>query len=117
MSKISREYQARVTGFEPYIEWKFSNTEFDGFRSPECRLQEAKARYDQFFNKKTRLPRRFFELLGVTRMLAQARRQTDVVRNSPPAKLTWYFMQPISHEYFSRRFLADGLPIESLLHP
>jgi hypothetical protein len=51
MSDSSRDYQARVTGFAPLTEWKFMNIEFDGFRAPECRLQEAKARYDQFFDK------------------------------------------------------------------
>ncbi|NRO99481.1 hypothetical protein GWC77_26755 [Paraburkholderia sp. NMBU_R16] len=117
MSKISREYQARVTGFEPYIEWTFANMEFDGFRSPDCRLQEAKARYDQFFDRKTWLPKRFFEIFGVPRMMRQARNQSAVVRNNPPAKLTWYFMQPISHEYFSGQFELEKLPIESLFHP
>jgi hypothetical protein len=117
MSEISREYQARVTGFAPTTEWLFKSIEFDGFRSPECRLQEAKARYDQFFDEKTGQPKAFFESFGVANVLNQARIQSIVVRKSPPAKLTWYFMQPISHQYFAGRFAAENLPIEPLLHP
>lgn len=117
MSDISRDYQTRVTGFAPYTEWEFETIEFDGFSSPECRLQEAKARYDQFFDKKTARPKPFFSLFGVPRMLDQARRQSAVVRINAPAKLTWYFMQPVSHKYFSTEFAAEALPIESLLHP
>lgn len=117
MSKISRDYQARVTSFAPFTEWKFENIEFDGFRAPECRLQEAKARYDQFFDKQTGRPKRFFEIFGVERMLNQARTQNRVVIDNPPSRLTWYFMQPISHRYFSRIFIDEKLAIESLLHP
>jgi hypothetical protein len=36
---MSRDYQARVTGFAPFTEWKFMNIEFDGFQASECRLQ------------------------------------------------------------------------------
>ena len=117
MSQISRDYQARVTGFPPTTEWQFENIEFDGFRSPECRLEEAKARYDQFFDKHTGLPKRFFVMFGVTRMLSQARVQSMVIRKSPPAKLTWYFMQPISRRYFAEESAAENLPIGSLLYP
>jgi hypothetical protein len=117
MSEISRAHQARVTGFAPYTEWLFEKIEFDGFRSPECRLQEAKARYDQFFHSKTGQPKSFFMARGVARMLKQARNQTAVVRKNPPAKLTWYFMQPVSYTYFSELFARELLPIESLLHP
>src|SRR6185312_9036190 len=117
MSQISRDYQARVTGFPPTTEWQFGNIEFDGFRSPECRLEEAKARYDQFFDKHTGLPKRFFVMFGVTRMLSQARVQSMVIKKSPPAKLTWYFMQPISRRYFAEESAAENLPIGSLLYP
>ncbi|RKP46352.1 restriction endonuclease fold toxin 5 domain-containing protein [Trinickia fusca] len=117
MSEISREYQARVTGFDPYMEWEFESIEFDGFRSTECRLQEAKAQYDQFFDSETGLPEYFFRIAGVGRMLAQARKQSLAVVNNPPARLTWYFMQPISHKFFSELFSKEKLQIESLLHP
>lgn len=118
MSKVSREYQARVTGFVPTTEWEFQKIEFDGFRVPECRLQEAKARYDQFFDVETGLPKDFFLTFGaVARTLDQARAQSRVVRNNPPTKLTWYFMQPISHRYFSDLFVSEELPIASIFHP
>ncbi|WP_147310550.1 Tox-REase-5 domain-containing protein [Cupriavidus taiwanensis] len=29
----------------------FAGLDFDGFRSPQCLLQEAKAKYDQFFDE------------------------------------------------------------------
>ena len=117
MSEISRLYQARVTGFVPTTEWQFENVEFDGFRSQECRLQEAKAKYDQFFDSETGRPKKFFKSFGVERTLNQARTQSKVVRNNPPAALTWYFMQPVSHRYFSDLFAAEELPIVSILYP
>jgi hypothetical protein len=117
MSKISRDYQARVTGFAPFTEWKFMNKEFDGFQATECHLQEAKASYDQFFDKKTGGPKRFFTIFGVPRMLRQARIQSDIAKTNPPTRLTWYFMQPISHEYFSSVFTEEKLAIEPILYP
>ncbi len=118
MSPVSREYQARVTGFVPTTEWEFEDKEFDGFRPPECLLQETKARYDQFFDTKTGLPKEFFVAFGaVESTLNQARAQSMVVRNNPPTKLTWYFMQPISHRYFSGIFESEKLAIVSILHP
>lgn len=51
MSQRSRDYQARITGFPPGMEWVFEGRDFDGFKSKECLLQEAKADYDQFFDK------------------------------------------------------------------
>lgn len=54
MSQVSRDYQARITGFAPYTEWSFQVTDFDGFRSQACLLLEAKAAYDQFFRSATK---------------------------------------------------------------
>lgn len=117
MSDVSRNYQARVTGFAPKTEWLYQKVEFDGFRAAECRLLEAKARYDQFFYKKTGKPKPFFESVGVQRVINQARRHLLVVKTNPPTRLTWYFMQPISHRYFADVFAEEGLPVESLFHP
>jgi hypothetical protein len=117
MSEVSRNYQVRVTGFAPYTEWKFESMEFDGFRVAECRLEEAKARYDQFFDSKTKQPKPFFAVFGAPSLLRQARRQSEVVRKNPPATLTWYFMQPLAHRFFAAQFSAEQLPIKSLLHP
>jgi hypothetical protein len=93
------------------------NIEFDGFRAPECRLQEAKARYDQFFDRQSGEPKRFFRIFGVPRIFNQARIQSEITAINPPARLTWYFMQPVSHEYFSKAFAHQKLLIESLLNP
>lgn len=117
MSQMSRDYQVRVTGFVPFTEWKFMNIEFDGFQTSECRLQEAKARYDQFFDSKSGHPKRFFRAFGVPRMLHQAKIQSEITKINPPARLTWYFMQPISHKYFSKIFINEKFAIESLLYP
>jgi hypothetical protein len=117
MSPVSRDYQARVTGFVPTTEWEFQKIEFDGFRPPECLLQEAKARYDQFFDPKTGKPKKFFVKFGaVANTLSQARAQSRVVRNNPPTKLTWYFMQPLSHRYFTDLFARENLAIVSILY-
>lgn len=118
MSDVSREYQARVTGFPPYMEWEFAGIEFDGYRSSECRLQEAKAEYDQFFDRETGLPKGFFVTFGgLERTMQQARKQSKVVRSNPPTKLTWYFMQPNSYKHFSKEFRREGLWIQPLLIP
>jgi len=117
MSHVSREYQARVTGFVPTTEWQFQKIEFDGFHPTKCLLQEAKARYDQFFDPATGKPKRFFRSFGVQRMLNQARTQSKVTLSNPPTQLAWYFMQPVSHRYFSGLFDQENLPIVSVLYP
>ena len=76
MSPLSRDYQARITGFAPTTEWEFEEMEFDGFRSPECLLQEAKARFDQFFDAETGEPKAFFRSFGVVGIVNQARTST-----------------------------------------
>jgi hypothetical protein len=111
LDKLTRAYgEARRLGH-------VMNIEFDGFKSSECRLQKAKARYDQFFDAQTGLPKKFFGIFGIPRIFNQARIQSSIVATNPPTQLTWYFMQPISHEYFSKAFAREKLPIESLLHP
>lgn len=66
MSEVSRDYQARITGLPPFTEWIFENIEFDGFRAPECRLQEAKAQYDQFFDRTNPSTKRVLQTLRRT---------------------------------------------------
>jgi hypothetical protein len=106
MSEQALAYQARITGFAPGTEWQFGGVDFDGFKSGECTLQEAKAAYDQFFDKDTGKPKRFFAFFSVDRMLRQAKRQSDVAVPKPRVKLHWYFMQPVSYAYFAP-LLAD----------
>ncbi|RDU95480.1 Tox-REase-5 domain-containing protein [Trinickia dinghuensis] len=91
--------------------------EFGGFRLRECRLQEAKARDTQFFDLKTRQPKWFFSISGLVDTMRQARKQSAVARDNPPTKLTWYFMQPIPHEYFAGRFVDEDLSIECVFYP
>lgn len=117
MSDASRAYQARVTGFAPYTEWNFGGVDFDGFRSSECLLQEAKARYDQFFDPETGEPKFFFGLAGAPKIINQGRFQSNVVAASAPARLNWYFMQPLSYRYFARHFATQARTIRTLLQP
>lgn len=118
MSDVSRAYQARITGFAPRTEWSFGGLDFDGFRSSECMLQEAKALYDQFFDPEDGQPKFFFTLSGGERKIVrQAQAQSAVVIASSPARLTWYFMQPISYRYFTRRFVTEGVAAVTLFQP
>lgn len=116
MSEISREYQARITGFAPRTEWDFGGTDFDGFKSQACLLLEAKAKYDQFF-KSADTPKIFFRITGLTKIKDQAKRQSAVVESSSPAQLHWHFMQPLSYAYFTESFSASFLPIVTHLTP
>ena len=117
MSEVSRAYQARITGFAPYTEWNFGGVDFDGFRSSQCLLQEAKARYDQFFDPETGEPKFFFGLTGAPKIATQGRIQNAVVATNAPAKLSWYFMQPLSYRYFARRFARQAPLIRTFLQP
>ncbi|QJQ02508.1 hypothetical protein C798_20445 [Herbaspirillum rubrisubalbicans Os34] len=117
MSDISREYQARVTGFAPYTEWAFSGVDFDGFRSPECLLQEAKARYAQFFNKETGEPKLFFSFTGYRKLLMQAKKQSVVTLASPPSRLNWYFMEKSVCDHMKMVFSDQGLVITTVYMP
>lgn len=116
MSDEARLYQARISGFPPYSEWQFEGIDFDGFRSAECLLLEAKASYDQFFNEDG-TPKWFYEQFNLTRMLLQGKRQSGVVWSSPPARLHWHFQQPRSYAFFTRAFAASAYPIDTFLTP
>jgi hypothetical protein len=113
MSRASREYQARITGF-PYdlessrwsMEWKFVK-EFDGFQPAQCLLQEAKANYDQFFDVNGRV-KRFFT--GFKTMTVQIEQQAKVARANPPAKLMWYFQTPKTWAYMMDALNDAGVP-------
>lgn len=102
MSEESREYQARITGFAPGTEWNFEGVDFDGFYSGMCMLQEAKARYDQFFDKDG-LPYRWYR--GFEAMRDQAFAQSQIARASPPSLLRWSFMTPLTFAYMEPALL------------
>ena len=111
MSAISRAYQDYVTGvyiagaepMPPGTEWSFAGRDFDGFRSMNCQLEEAKAKYDQFF-KSDGTPKRFFDLFGTSKIITQARVHNTIIIANKPAKVRWFFMQPKSHRYFTAQF-------------
>jgi hypothetical protein len=120
MSDLSARYQQYVTGFPRGMEWKYCAKDFDGFQSPQCLLQEAKAKYDQFFDEETGEPKWFFtwsEKKGFPKMRNQAKEQSDIVMENPPAKLKWYFMQPISWRYATREFARRGFLLTTELKP
>ena len=117
MSDDAREYQARVTGFAPRTEWNFAGTDFDGFKSAICLLQEAKARYDQFFDPDDGQPKFFFARFGAPKILRQAANHSEVVGSNPPSKCTWHFMQPLSCKYFKGRFVAAAPLVLVILTP
>lgn len=117
MSDISREYQARVTGFAPFTEWNFASLDFDGFKTSQCLLQEAKAKYDQFFDPEDGQPKFFFKISGEAKVLQQAAAQSAVVQANPPSSLHWYFMQELSYLHFSSRFRVSAPIIRTFLQP
>ena len=116
MSEDARAYQARITGFAPYTEWNFKATDFDGFKSQVCLLLEARAAYDQFFESAAE-PKYFFKIMGLPKLLNQGIRQSEIVQTSPPSRLHWHFMQPLSHAYVSIFFRKRSLPIITFLTP
>lgn len=115
-SETSIAYQARIGGLPVgagfITEWMFNGIAFDGFDSSQCLLKEAKAKYDQFFDE-FGYPKDFWT--GDRLLLDQAVAQSAVVMPSPPAKLRWYFMQPMSYRFFSKLFAS--LPIETVFQP
>jgi len=117
MSDTSSTYQAYVTGFAAGTEWDFGGLNFDGFRSGLCQLEEAKAKYDQFFDADTGRPKRFFSLFGVQKMRSQALAQSTVVAANPPSLLRWYFMQPLSYAFFTRDFRSSAPLVTTELKP
>lgn len=114
MSDVSRAYQARITGFAPYTEWNFAGVDFDGFRSGQCLLQEAKAKYDQFFSEWGD-PLEWWK--GDERLMKEATSQSLVAKPMPPVQLHWHFMQPHSYAYFTKIFVAMRLTIETHYTP
>lgn len=110
MSENSREYQARITGFSPGMEWLFAGKDFDGFKSSMCLLQEAKAEYDQFFTKEGEFQYPFQVDIFV-KMAKQAQAQAMIVKGNKPAALTYYFQTPMAYMYMRPRLLAMGISV------
>ena len=115
MSDDARAYQARITGFAPDTEWAYASMDFDGFKSAECHLLEAKANYDQFMTTDIHgaaIPKRWFTYFR-DNMIPQARAQSRIAAASPPARLTWYFKTPMTYEYMAPKIggFAPLIPI------
>jgi len=117
-SETSIAYQARICGLPVgagfITEWMFGGVTFDGFDSSQCRLKEAKAKYDQFFNE-FGMRKTFWE--GDKAILDQAVAQCAVAVPRPPVQINWYFMEPLSYRYFSKMFAGAMLPIETEFNP
>lgn len=109
MSPAARDYQARITGFLIGMEWVFEGRDFDGFQSRLCLLQEAKADYDQFFKENGELRYDFQKSIFQNMVLKQATAQSNIVKNNPPASLSWYFQTPLAYEHMLPSLSALGI--------
>ncbi|WP_080436965.1 Tox-REase-5 domain-containing protein, partial [Burkholderia ubonensis] len=126
---LSAEYQHYVTGFPIGLEFFFSGKWFDGFDSPKCLLQEAKANYDFFFEANGNPKFFFFHGKGPNNpdpakstsayksIMREAETQGEVVIDNPPARLRWYFMQERFYRWVTKEFASEGLPISTELKP
>ncbi len=113
-------YQHRITGFafdEDHcrwsMEWKWLGTDFDGFQSSACLLQEAKGNYDQFLDGSIPKADKWFS--GFDSMEQQSVEQGSVVRAHPPARLIWYFQTPLTQKKMAPVLASMGIP--SILEP
>ncbi|MFP5391578.1 MAG: restriction endonuclease fold toxin 5 domain-containing protein [Gammaproteobacteria bacterium] len=102
-SELSIAYQARIGGM-PVVtgaitEWLYNGIAFDGFDSSQCLLKEAKARYDQFFDR-WGAPHVWWEE-GADNLINEAMQQGAAAVPRPPTRLRWHFMEPLSYRYFS----------------
>ncbi|PHV23075.1 hypothetical protein CSQ92_08735 [Janthinobacterium sp. BJB446] len=109
MSPAARDYQARITGFLIGMEWLFEERDFDGFQSRLCLLQEAKADYDQFFKSNGEFKYDFQEQIFENMALKQAAAQSNIVKNNPPASLSWYFQTPLAYKHMRPQLTELGI--------
>ncbi|MGX9697299.1 Tox-REase-5 domain-containing protein [Janthinobacterium lividum] len=109
MSPAARDYQARITGFLIGMEWVFEGKDFDGFQSRLCLLQEAKADYDQFFKSNGEFKYDFQEQIFENMALKQAAAQSNIVKNNPPASLSWYFQTPLAYKHMRPQLTELGI--------
>jgi len=114
------DYQAKITGMPNgptfIMEWEFAGTRFDGFVSAKCRLQDAKAGYDQFFNEWREFKYDFQERIFVE-MTEAAVTQNGKAVPKPPVQLWWYFQEPISYRYMQRVLQAAAPQIQVVFQP
>ena len=115
--RIWVDYQARMCGMPNgpnfIMEWVFNAVTFDGFDSSQCLLKEAKAAYDQFFDKWGGFDYIFQEDVFKD-MLVEAIKQNIAAKPMPPIRLTWYFMEPVSFRYMQPQLQVATPQIEVL---
>jgi len=109
MSPAARDYQARITGFLIGMEWVFEGKDFDGFQSRLCLLQEAKADYDQFFKASGGFKYGFQKDIFQNMVLKQATAQSNIVKDNPPASLSWYFQTPLAYKHMRPQLTELGI--------
>jgi hypothetical protein len=120
MPAIARKYQdqvTEVTGYPKGIEWLLGGRRFDGFREPQCRLEEAKSNYDKFFDEDSGDPKYWWLNTGAAEMVETAGVQNSIALENSPCDLRWYFMEPISYRYMRKRFANSGYRIEVKFEP
>lgn len=118
MSENSLAYQAKVTGFAPSTEWQFSGLDFDGFKSAECLLIEAKANYDHFLERDADgdpEPKSWYSAFKL-KMLRQAQAQAMAALRGAPARLHWCFQTPLAYEYMAPE-LKKLVPLQPFYVP
>ncbi|MBD2794187.1 hypothetical protein ID852_19870 [Xenorhabdus sp. 42] len=102
---INLQYQVYITqatsGPGWVVEWEYLTVSFDGFQKEFCLLQETKGAYDQFFIDENTV-QKFYS--GIKGTVQQAHVQDNIVCLTPPNKLAWYFMEPLSFKYFYKIF-------------
>jgi hypothetical protein len=120
-SDDSISYQIRIAEMPPapagfLVEWDFKGVKFDGFKSAQCLLLEAKARYDQFFDDwgGFKYP---FQGQIFTKMTVEAVSQNNAAVPKPPTQLRWHFMEPTSYRYMAKVLLRATPEIEVLFTP
>jgi hypothetical protein len=113
-------YQTRITGMPSgptfITEWLFRGVYFDGFRSSECLLMEAKATYDQFFDMWGEFKYPFQRQIFID-MTEDALKQNLVAVPKPPVQLRWYFQEPVSFRFMQKILNKAAPEIEVIYQP
>lgn len=107
-------YQERICGLPlapvGYInEWLWKER-FDGFKSANCMLQEAKGNYDGFIDAAGEYKTIFAKFI-FRRMLKQASDQMDAVVGNPTVSLTWYFQTPNAYKFMAPLLSPSGIAV------
>jgi hypothetical protein len=91
-------------------EWEWKNTDFDGFKSGSCMLEETKANYDVFFDAEGEYKNGFVRFVFVG-MNKQAAKQMRAVKGNPTVSLTWYFQTPLAYRKMQPILSSAGIAV------